>query len=100
MSDNSELYGDDCFPGTPCFDAAERLSAELEQQLVEVRKENEDLHNRYHLLATEMVYEGNSVQYWRDKALAYKRYAGIVSRLREMLAEMDNATAEQGGDSE
>jgi hypothetical protein len=27
----------------------------------------------YHLLASEMVYEGNSVQYWRDKAIAYKK---------------------------
>jgi len=30
------------------------------------------IEENYHLLATEMVYEGNSVQWWRSKALAYK----------------------------
>ena len=36
----------------------------------------------YHLLATEMVYEGNSVQYWRDKAIAYKKAVAAQNEIK------------------
>jgi hypothetical protein len=61
----------------------ERLRKDNEQ----LQEENEDLNNRYHFLATEMVYEGNSVQHWRQKALAYKECAGFVSDVKQLLKQ-------------
>lgn len=69
--------------------------AEVTAENKRLKEENDDLHTRYHLLSTELVYEGNSVQYWRDKALAYKACAGFVGEVRQLLQDFDAARAGQ-----
>lgn len=54
------------------------------EHLEEVLDERDDVVARYHLLASEMVYEGNSVQHWCHKARAYKECAGAISKLKEI----------------
>jgi hypothetical protein len=42
----------------------------------EVIEELDHVKQQYHFLASEMVYEGNSVQHWCQKARAYKEALG------------------------
>ena len=44
----------------------------------------EDADNRYHLLASELVYEGTSVQHWRSKA---KAYGDAIMQIWDVLRE-------------
>lgn len=53
--------------------------------LTEKREDEDHRELKYHLLASEMVYEGNSVQHWRNKALAYKECAGVIFELKQLL---------------
>lgn len=54
-----------------------RLCARTPQMIVEhLIEEVERLENELHLLASEMVYQGNSVQHWAQKARAYKDAVG------------------------
>lgn len=53
--------------------------------LTEKREDEDHRELEYHLLASEMVYEGNSVQHWRNKALAYKECAGVIFELKQLL---------------
>ena len=46
----------------------ERMGLDAIRQAIE---ERDAMEHAYHLLAGEMVYEGNSVQHWRSKARAY-----------------------------
>lgn len=56
----------------------------LNQQNSAQQEQYDDLEMRYHLLANEMVYEGNSVQHWRHKAQAYKYCAGAIYKLEKL----------------
>ncbi len=62
----------------------ERENAELRRRLEEARErsaidvvreaieERDAMERNYHLLAQEMIYHGNSVQWWHSKANAYR----------------------------
>lgn len=56
----------------------------LAQKIEELEAEVDALTDKYHLLSSEMVYEGNSVQHWRQKALAYKECARAIYDLKEI----------------
>jgi hypothetical protein len=73
-------------------DAAKRIAG-LEAENERLQEEHDDITARYHSLAQEMIYEGNSVWYWRNKALAYKGCAGFVYDVKELLKAL------QGGAS-
>ena len=45
----------------------------FEDYIREVNDELSRVEENYHLLAHEMVYEGNSVQWWQSKATAYRK---------------------------
>lgn len=64
--------------------AVERSEEMLEERLHEAEHERDRLEQSYHLLASEMVYEGNSVQHWQQKAKAYKSCAGAVYELKQL----------------
>ena len=59
--------------------------ASLSIALTQQQEDYEELQRQYHFLASEMVYEGNSVQHWRQKALAYKECAGVIYELKSLL---------------
>ena len=71
--------------------------AELKAENARLREENDDLNQRYHLLAAEMVYEGNSVQHWKQKALAYKKCAGFVYEVGQLLEALQQSGDTAGG---
>lgn len=47
----------------------ERMGLDAIRQAIE---ERDAMERAYHDLANEMVYEGNSVSWWRSKAMAYR----------------------------
>lgn len=49
-----------------------------------MRERIDFLEEDYHLLASQMVYNGNSVQHWEKKARAYKECAGVVYELKRI----------------
>lgn len=61
-------------------ESPERVTSEAFSELVEERNQ---LARDLELLATEMVYHGNSVAHWEQKARAYK---AIVGRLCDALS--------------
>lgn len=55
----------------------ERMGLDAIRQAIDDRDEME---RKYHYLAQEMVYEGNSVAWWRSKAVAYRDAVDAVWR--------------------
>lgn len=67
--------------GSECNDGLgldpKRMGLDAIRQAIEERDEME---RKYHFLATELVYEGNSVEWWRSKAVAYRDAVDAVWR--------------------